>query len=68
MDNKLGILIISGWNCADSWQRWEHWSNEVIELSNKSVISQIRKLSPNPSVIIFNLGRDYAPKNGMEEK
>ena len=66
--DKLGILIISGWNCADAWQRWEYWSNEVIELSNKSVISQIRKLSPHPSVIIFILGSDYAPRNGIEEK
>ena len=66
--DKLGILIISGWNCADAWQRWEYWSNEVVELSNKSVISQIRKLSPHPSVIIFILGSDYAPRNGIEEK
>ena len=66
--DKLGILVISGWNCADSWQRWKYWSEEVIELSNKSVISQIRKLSPHPSVLIFILGSDYAPTNGIEEK
>jgi exo-1,4-beta-D-glucosaminidase len=66
--DKLGILVISGWNCADAWQRWENWNLEVQELSNKSVISQIRKLSPHPSVIIFILGSDVAPRNGMEEK
>ena len=66
--DKLGILVISGWNCADAWQRWENWDLEVQELSNKSVISQIRKLSPHPSVIIFILGSDVAPRNGMEEK
>ena len=66
--DKLGILVISGWNCADAWQRWKYWTNEVIELSNKSVISQIRKLSPHPSVIIFILGSDYAPTKGIEEK
>ena len=21
--DKLGILVIPGWNCADAWQRWE---------------------------------------------
>ena len=66
--DKLGILVISGWNCADAWQRWENWTKEVEEISNKSVISQIRKLSPHPSVIIFILGSDYAPRNGIEEK
>ena len=66
--DQLGILVIAGWNCADSWERWKYWTEEVIELSNKSVISQIRKLSPHPSVIIFILGSDYAPTNGIEEK
>ena len=66
--DKLGILVIAGWNCGDAWQRWEYWSNEVEQISNKSVISQIRKLSPHPSVIIFILGSDYAPENGIEEK
>ena len=40
--DRLGIMIISGWNCADAWQRWEYWNLEVEEISNKSVISQIR--------------------------
>ena len=66
--DKLGILVISGWNCADAWERWKYWAKDVEELSNKSVISQIRKLSPHPSVIIFILGSDYAPSNGIEEK
>ena len=66
--DRLGIMIIAGWNCADAWQRWEYWNLEVEEISNKSVISQIRKLSPHPSVIIFILGSDYAPKNGIEGK
>ena len=66
--DKLGILIMTGWCCCDSWQRWEDWTLETEEIGNKSVISQIRKLSPHPSVIIFVLGSDLAPKNGIEEK
>ena len=66
--DKLGILIISGWNCADAWQRWEYWDQEVNDLSDLSVISQIRKLSPHPSVIIFILGSDYGPRNNVEPR
>ena len=66
--DKMGILVISGWNCADAWQRWKLWDNSVLELSNLSVRSQIRKLSPHPSVIIFILGSDYYPTNGIDEK
>ena len=66
--DKLGILVISGWCCCDSWQRWDDWSLEDEKVGNKSVITQIRKLSPHPSVIIFILGSDMSPTNGIEEK
>ena len=66
--DKLGILVISGWCCCDSWQRWDDWSLESEKVGNESVITQIRKLSPHPSVIIFILGSDLAPTNGIEEK
>ena len=66
--DKLGVLVIPGWNCADAWQRWGKWDEAVKALSDKSVISQIRKLSPHPSVIIFILGSDYGPTNGVEER
>ena len=66
--DQLGILVISGWNCGDAWQRWSYWDSEVKELSYKSVKSQIRKLSPHPSVIIFILGSDVSPTDGIEEK
>ena len=66
--DKLGILIISGWCCCDSWQRWDDWTLEDEKVGNKSVITQIRKLSPHPSVIIFILGSDMSPTNGIEEK
>ena len=66
--DKMGILLIPGWNCADAWQRWENWNETVNKLSDISVQSQIRKLSPHPSVIIFILGSDYSPKNGVDER
>ena len=66
--DQMGILIISGWNCGDAWQRWKNWDENVNNLSDKSVISQIRKLSPHPSVIIFILGSDYNPPSDIEER
>ena len=66
--DQFGILVITGWCCCDSWQRWEDWSTDVEKVGNKSIISQIRKLSIHPSVIIFILGSDLAPKNTIEEK
>ena len=64
--DELGILIITGWCCCDSWQRWDDWTKNEVKIGNESVISQIRKLSRHPSVIIFILGSDKAPSNGIE--
>ena len=66
--DKMGVLVIPGWNCADAWQKWKYWDEPIKQLSDKSVISQIRKLSPHPSVIIFILGSDYGPTNRVEER
>ena len=66
--DKLGILLIPGWNSNDAWQNWKYWDKEVNDLADQSVISQIRKLSPHPSVIIFILGSDFAPTNGVDER
>ena len=66
--DKMGVLVIPGWNCADAWQKWKYWDEPIKQLSDKSVINQIRKLSPHPSVIIFILGSDYGPTNRVEER
>jgi exo-1,4-beta-D-glucosaminidase len=66
--DKMGILLISGWNCADAWQRWGRWDETVNKISDISVKSQIRKLSPHPSVIIFILGSDYHPNDDIEKR
>ena len=65
--DKLGILVISGWCCCDSWQRWDDWGDENKMVGNRSVVTQIRKLGIHPSVIIFILGSDMSPTNGIEE-
>ena len=65
--DKLGILVISGWCCCDSWQRWDEWGDENKMVGNRSVVTQIRKLGIHPSVIIFILGSDMSPTNGIEE-
>ena len=66
--DKMGILIIYGWCCCDAWQRWDIWDESTKKISDISVQSQIRKLSPHPSVILFILGSDLNPTNGVEER
>ena len=66
--DKMGILIITGWCCCDSWQRWGDWTLQEEKVGNNSMITQLRKLSHHPSVIIFILGSDKAPENGIEPK
>ena len=66
--DEKGILIIQGWNCADAWQKWKYWSEEVHEIGKKSMRNQIRKLSIHPSVIIFIQGSDLHPTEDVEKE
>ena len=63
-----GILILSGFNCADAWQRWDLWDDKTIELSNKIVKSLIKKLNKHPCILTFILGSDFPPLKNIEIK
>ena len=64
--DKYGILIISGFNCADAWQRWDLWDDFTINLSNKIIKSLIKKLNKHPCVLTFILGSDFPPLKDIE--
>ena len=64
--DQMGILIISGWNCGDAWQRWKNWSEEVLSLAKESLKSLLRKLAIHPSLLIFIQGSDYPPQDRVE--
>ena len=35
--DKLGILLIPGWNSNDAWQNWKYWDKEVNDLADYKI-------------------------------
>ena len=39
--DELGILLLPGWACCDSWQRWDLWKQEQKLVAMESLRSQV---------------------------
>jgi exo-1,4-beta-D-glucosaminidase len=68
MCDELGILILVGWCCCDSWQHWKYWEAEQYNVSAESMQSQVMRLRIHPSVMVFMLSSDELPPYNVEEE
>eukprot|EP01112_Ceratiomyxa_fruticulosa_P019764 TRINITY_DN6550_c0_g1_i1.p1 TRINITY_DN6550_c0_g1~~TRINITY_DN6550_c0_g1_i1.p1 ORF type:complete len:883 (-),score=174.13 TRINITY_DN6550_c0_g1_i1:14-2662(-) len=64
--DEMGILILPGWCCCDSWQRWSLWQEEQYYVSAESMRTQIKRLRIHPSVLVFLLSSDELPPQKVE--
>ena len=37
--DEVGILVMVGWCCCDSWQQWQDWTNETKMIAVESLRS-----------------------------
>ena len=65
--DEQGILVMIGWCCCDSWQRWDDWKQEQFFVAKESLRSQVRRLRYHPSVFVFLVGSDQAPTPDAEK-
>jgi len=66
--DKMGILIIAGWQCCDYWQKWDQWTLADHAIANASTYSQISRLRAHPSVLVWLNGSDEAPSAQAEKE
>lgn len=64
--DRLGILVLPGWECCDKWEAWaktggEPWDAHDTQVAAESMASEARLLRNHPSVIGFLIGSDNAP-------
>ena len=64
--DRLGILVLAGWQCCDAWQGWDRWGPEQLTIAGRSMVDQARRLRNHPSVIDFLIGSDAAPPLDVE--
>lgn len=65
--DELGILVMAGWCCCDSWEKWEQWTDDQRQVSTASLRDQIRPLRAHPSLLVWMNGSDNPPPAQVEK-
>jgi exo-1,4-beta-D-glucosaminidase len=65
--DRLGILVMPGWTCCDTWEKWSNWKDEQHAISAESLRSQIRILRQHASVFVWLNGSDGPPPASVEK-
>ncbi len=71
--DRLGIMILPGWECCDKWEAWAEtgaapWDDADLKIAEASMHSEARLLRNHPSVIGFLIGSDNAPPPSIGKK
>ena len=64
--DQLGILVMPGWTCCDSWERWKNWNGDQNRVAAASLRDQITRLRNHPSVFVWLNGSDNPPPADVE--
>ncbi|HTQ95798.1 MAG TPA: glycoside hydrolase family 2 TIM barrel-domain containing protein, partial [Candidatus Acidoferrum sp.] len=64
--DRMGLLVMPGWICCDTWERWKHWTPETKSIAAASLVDQISRLRNHPSVFVWLYGSDGPPPADIE--
>ena len=65
--DRMGILVIAGWECCDYWQKTDKWNERDRTIATASQQGQISRLRGHPSVLAWLNGSDEAPAAAIEQ-
>jgi exo-1,4-beta-D-glucosaminidase len=66
--DKEGILLIVGWCCCSTWERWKTWTPHTADIAEKSWKDQIVHLRNHPAVFNWLYGSDNFPPADVEQR
>jgi len=66
--DEEGILLMVGWCCCSSWERWRNWTPHTGDVAELSWKDQIVHLRNHPSVFTWLYGSDYFPPPEVEKR
>lgn len=66
--DEEGILLIVGWCCCSSWERWRNWTPHIADIAELSWKDQIIHLRNHPSVFDWLYGSDNFPPADIEQR
>ena len=65
--DKLGIMVMPGWECCSYWQSYSSWSAADHTVAKASATTEGLRLRNHPSVLGFYIGSDTAPPAAQEK-
>ena len=65
--DEEGILLMVGWCCCSSWERWKNWTPDVTSIAEESWKDQIVRLRNHPAVFNWLYGSDNFPPENVEK-
>ncbi|MGW6449514.1 glycosyl hydrolase 2 galactose-binding domain-containing protein [Lentzea sp. NPDC055074] len=65
--DRMGIVLMPGWECCTKWQHYEKWSEADFAVARASAVTEGFRLQNHPSVLSFYLGSDTAPPPAVEQ-
>jgi len=66
--DEEGILLMVGWCCCSSWERWKNWTPHIADIAEASWKDQIIHLRNHPSVFVWLYGSDNYPPANIEKR
>ena len=66
LTDRLGILVLPGWECCNKWERHSSWSSADMTVAGASMRAEAIRLRDRPSVISFLIASDIAPTAAIE--
>ena len=66
--DEQGILLMVGWCCCSSWERWRNWTPHIADIAEASWKDQILRLRNHPSVFDWLYGSDGPPPAQYEQR
>lgn len=66
--DEEGILVMVGWCCCSTWERWKEWTPQTAQIAEESWRDQIVRLRNHPSVFTWLYGSDNYPPADIEKK
>ena len=66
--DEQGILLMVGWCCCSSWERWRNWTPHIADIAEASWKDQIVRLRNHPSVFDWLYGSDGPPPAQYEQR
>jgi exo-1,4-beta-D-glucosaminidase len=65
--DEQGVLVMPGWSCCDYWEQWEKWKSGDVQIATASLRSQIMRIAPHPSALVWLNGSDNPPPAAVEK-